>query len=179
MRYHNIFFAILRLYFWSIHMDKNLVLATSFGFKLNSNLKFVNRVYPESQFGFRDGRFFYQQGWSFVRQLLVKGNVESSKDHSSSLQVFYLTKAFHLVSIYSLFKILAKISFPSNALRGSVNLSTRYKQKRWWLIDDPSSVELTNNSGFKQGWVLALTLFVILSAVLLCAFGTSTDGIYL
>ena len=39
MRYHNIFFAILRLYFWSIHMDKNIILATSFSFKLNNNLK--------------------------------------------------------------------------------------------------------------------------------------------
>ena len=39
MRYHNIFFAILRLYFWSIHMDKNLILPISFGLKLNSNLK--------------------------------------------------------------------------------------------------------------------------------------------
>ena len=33
MRYHNNFFAILELYFWSIHMAKNLILAISFGFK--------------------------------------------------------------------------------------------------------------------------------------------------
>ena len=44
MRYHNIFFAILRLYFWSIHMDKNFILATSFGFKLNSDFK--SKVLP-------------------------------------------------------------------------------------------------------------------------------------
>ena len=41
MRYHNIFFAILKLYFWSIHMANNLILAISFGFKLNSNLKYT------------------------------------------------------------------------------------------------------------------------------------------
>ena len=38
MRYYNNFFAVLKLYFWSIHMTKNLILAISFGFKLSSNL---------------------------------------------------------------------------------------------------------------------------------------------
>ena len=38
MRYHNNFFAILKFYFWSIHIAKNFILAISFGFKLNSNL---------------------------------------------------------------------------------------------------------------------------------------------
>ena len=33
-----IFFAILKLYLWSICMANNLILAISFGFKLNSNL---------------------------------------------------------------------------------------------------------------------------------------------
>ena len=32
------FFAILKLYLWSIHMTNNLILAISFGFKLKSNL---------------------------------------------------------------------------------------------------------------------------------------------
>ena len=45
MRYHNIFFAILKIYFWSIHMDKNLILAITFGFKLNSNLKTYHIIY--------------------------------------------------------------------------------------------------------------------------------------
>ena len=39
MRYHNIFFAILKLYLWSFHMANNLILAIFFGSKLNSNLK--------------------------------------------------------------------------------------------------------------------------------------------
>ena len=43
MRYHNNFFAILKLYFWSIHMAKTLILTISFGFKLNSNLKNTSR----------------------------------------------------------------------------------------------------------------------------------------
>ena len=38
MRYHNTFFVDLKLYLWSIHMASNLILAISFGFKLNSNL---------------------------------------------------------------------------------------------------------------------------------------------
>ena len=39
IRYHNIFFAILMIYFWSIHIANNLFLAISLGSKLNSNLK--------------------------------------------------------------------------------------------------------------------------------------------
>ena len=39
MRYHNIFFADLKIYLWSIHMANNLILAISFSFKLNSNVK--------------------------------------------------------------------------------------------------------------------------------------------
>ena len=39
IRYRNIFFAILKPYFWSTHMANNLILVISFGFKLNSNLK--------------------------------------------------------------------------------------------------------------------------------------------
>ena len=42
MRYHN-FFAILKLYLWSIHMANNLILAIFFGFKLNSNLKITEK----------------------------------------------------------------------------------------------------------------------------------------
>ena len=38
VRYHNIFFAILKLYLWSIHMANNLILAISLGLKLDSNL---------------------------------------------------------------------------------------------------------------------------------------------
>ena len=48
MRYHNIFFAILKLYFWSIHMANNLILAISFGFKLNSNLNGIKSVENQS-----------------------------------------------------------------------------------------------------------------------------------
>ena len=39
MRYYNLFFAILKLYLWSIHMANNLILVISFGLKLNSNLR--------------------------------------------------------------------------------------------------------------------------------------------
>ena len=39
MRYHNTFFADLKLYLWSIQIANNLISAISFGFKLNSNLK--------------------------------------------------------------------------------------------------------------------------------------------
>ena len=41
MRYHNIFFPDWKLYLWSIHTANNLILAISFGFKLNSNLKLM------------------------------------------------------------------------------------------------------------------------------------------
>ena len=45
------FFAILKLYFWSIHMAKNLILAISFGFKLNSNL---NCLFVQSELSFSE-----------------------------------------------------------------------------------------------------------------------------
>ena len=38
------FFAILKLYFCYIHRANNLILAISFGFKLNSDLKWLEKV---------------------------------------------------------------------------------------------------------------------------------------
>ena len=40
------FFSDLKLYLLSIHMANNLILAISFGFKLNSNLKLSNILVP-------------------------------------------------------------------------------------------------------------------------------------
>ena len=53
MRHHNIFFADLKFYLWSIHMTNNLILAISVGFKLNSNLK--STVSSRSRWGSRPG----------------------------------------------------------------------------------------------------------------------------
>ena len=46
MRYHNIFFSILKLYLWSIHVANKFILAISSSFKLNSNLNFKKYVFP-------------------------------------------------------------------------------------------------------------------------------------
>ena len=68
MRYHNIFSPILELYFWSIHMAINLILAISFDFKLNSNLKLaINNVNYKP-----GGRFTKVHGFLLI-SLLVLG----------------------------------------------------------------------------------------------------------
>ena len=46
------FFAILKLYRWSIHIANNLILAISFGFKLNSNLNAQMLLSKLSTFGY-------------------------------------------------------------------------------------------------------------------------------
>ena len=78
MRYHNNFFAILKLYFWSNHMAKNLILAISFGFKLNSNLKLDEQSLKFRQCHIRQCSQYslfrkYNYSWTPVARI-AKGN---------------------------------------------------------------------------------------------------------
>ncbi|KAG6934532.1 hypothetical protein G0U57_016975, partial [Chelydra serpentina] len=89
-----------------------------------------------------------------------------------------LTKAFDLVNRDGPFKILAKIGCPPKLL--SVIQSFHDNMKGTVLYDGSSSDAFDIHSGVKQGWVLAPTLFGIFFAALLkCAFGNSTEGVYL
>ncbi|KAG6929473.1 hypothetical protein G0U57_005561, partial [Chelydra serpentina] len=141
---------------------------------LNRLQKLADRVYPESQCGFRAGRSTTDMVFS-LRQLQEK----CREQHKPLLLAFIdLTKAFDLVNRDGLFKILAKIGCPPKLL--SVIQSFHDNMKGTVLYDGSSSDAFDIHSGVKQGCVLAPTLFGgIFAALLKCAFGNSTEGVYL
>jgi hypothetical protein len=141
---------------------------------LNRLQTLADRVYPESQCGFRAERSTIDMIFS-IRQLQEK----CREQHRPLFLAFIdLTKAFDLVSRDGLFKILTKIGCPPKLL--SMVQSFHEDMKGTVQYDGSSSEPFNIHSGVKQGCVLAPTLFGIFFAVLLkYAFGTSTEGIYL
>lgn len=136
--------------------------------------KLADRVYPESQCGFRSKRSTIDMIFS-LRQLQEKCREQQMPLYISFID---LTKAFDLVSRDGLFKILPKIGCPSKLL-GLVT-SFHVDMKGTVQFNGSSSEPFSINSGVKQGCVLAPTLFGIFFAMLLKhAFGASTEGIYL
>lgn len=136
--------------------------------------KLADRVYPESQCGFRSKRSTIDMIFS-LRQLQEKCREQQMPLYISFID---LTKAFDLVSRDGLFKILPKIGCPSK-LRSLVT-SFHVDMKGTVQFNGSSSEPFSINSGVKQGCVLAPTLFGIFFAMLLKhAFGASTEGIYL
>ncbi|KAI8516527.1 hypothetical protein Bbelb_051080 [Branchiostoma belcheri] len=136
--------------------------------------RLADRVYPESQCGFRSERSTIDMIFS-LRQLQ-----EKCREQRQPLFIGFidLTKAFDLVSRDGLFKILAKIGCPPKLLRMIQSFHTGMKGVV--QFDGSSSEAFDIRSGVKQGCVLAPTLFGIFFAVMLkCAFGTSTEGVYL
>ena len=134
----------------------------------------AERVYPESQCGFRANRSTIDMVFS-LRQLQ-----EKCREQRQPLFVAFidLTKAFDLVSRDGLFKILPKIGCPPRIL--SIIRSFHEDMKGTVVFDDSTSDPFDIRSGVKQGCVLAPTLFGIFFAVLLKqAFGDATEGIYL
>ena len=141
---------------------------------LNRLQKLADRVYPESQCGFRSERSTIDMIFS-LRQLQ-----EKCREQKQSLYIAFidLTKAFDLVSRDGLFKVLARIGCPLKLL--SVIQSFHRGMRGVVQVDGSSSTPFDVKSGVKQGCVLAPTLFGIYFAVMLKhAFRTSTDGIYL
>ena len=134
----------------------------------------ANRVYPESQCGFRAGRSTIDMVFS-VRQLQEKCREQGRPLYMAFID---LTKAFDLVSRDGLFKILEKIGCPPILL--SIVKSFHDDMKGTIVHDGSSSEPFDIRSGVKQGCVLAPTLFGIFFAVLLKqAFGDTNEGIYL
>jgi len=134
----------------------------------------ADRVYPESQCGFRAKRSTIDMVFS-VRQLQ-----EKCREQQKPLYIAFidLTKAFDLISRDGLFKILAKIGCPPKLL--SIIRSFHSNMKGTVVYDGSASDTFPILSGVKQGCVLAPTLFGIFFSLLLKdAFGTSTEGIYL
>uniref|UniRef100_A0A8W8JBQ4 Reverse transcriptase domain-containing protein n=1 Tax=Magallana gigas TaxID=29159 RepID=A0A8W8JBQ4_MAGGI len=136
--------------------------------------KLADRVYPESQCGFRSKRSTIDMIFS-LRQLQEKCREQQMPLYISFID---LTKAFDLVSRDGLFKILPKIECPPKLL--SLVTSFHVDMKGTVQFNSSSSEPFSINSGVKQGCVLAPTLFGIFFAMLLKhAFGASTEGIHL
>ena len=136
--------------------------------------KLADRIYPESQCGFRAKRSTVDMIFS-IRQLQ-----EKCKEQNMPLYVAFidLTKAFDLVSREGLFKILPKVGCPPKLL--SLIASFHTNMKGVVQYDGNVSEPFDIRSGVKQGCVLAPTLFGIFFAVLLRhAFGTAREGVYL
>eukprot|EP00745_Piridium_sociabile_P043277 TRINITY_DN8831_c0_g1_i1.p1 TRINITY_DN8831_c0_g1~~TRINITY_DN8831_c0_g1_i1.p1 ORF type:complete len:1016 (+),score=240.62 TRINITY_DN8831_c0_g1_i1:1061-4108(+) len=134
----------------------------------------AERVYPESQCGFRANRSTIDMVFS-LRQLQ-----EKCKEQRRPLFIAFidLTKAFDLVSRDGLFRILHKIGCPPRLL--SIIRSFHKDMKGTVVFDGSTSNSFDVLGGVKQGCVLAPTLFGMFFAVLLKhAFGSSTEGVYL
>jgi len=136
--------------------------------------KLAERIYPESQCGFRAGRSTIDMVFS-LRQLQ-----EKCREQHMPLYIAFidLTKAFDLVSRDGLFKALRKIGCPPKLL--SLIQSFHTNMKGTVQFNGNLSEPFDICSGVKQGCVLAPTLFGIFFALLLRhAFGTAQEGIYM
>lgn len=136
--------------------------------------KLAERVYPESQCGFRAERSTVDMIFS-LRQLQEKCREQHMPLYISFID---LTKAFDLVSREGLFSILLKIGCPPklHSLIRSFHDNMKAAIQFEGDMSDPFNIK----SGVKQGCVLAPTLFgTFFSLLLKHAFGTATEGIYL
>jgi len=141
---------------------------------LNRLQKLADRVYPESQCGFRSNRSTTDMMFS-LRQLQEKCREQRQPLYLAFID---LTKAFDLVSREGLFRVLARIGCPPKLL--SMIQSFHTDMKGVVQFDGSSSEAFDIRCGVKQGCVLAPTLFGIFFAVMLKhAFGSSTEGVYL
>ena len=136
--------------------------------------KLAERVYPESQCGFRAERSTLDMVFSLCQLQ------EKCREQQMPLYVAFidLTKAFDLVSREGLFRILLKIGCPPK-LQSMIE-SFHTDMKGAVQFNGSTSEPFSILSGVKQGCVLAPTLFGIFFALLLKhAFGSTTEGIYL
>ena len=134
----------------------------------------AERVYPESQCGFRRERSTVDMVFS-IRQLQ-----EKCREQQRPLYIAFidLTKAFDLVSRNGLFQLLKKIGCPPRL--HSIIVSFHEDMQGVVCFDGGTSEPFTIKSGVKQGCVLAPTLFSIFFSLLLNhAFKHSTEGVYL
>ena len=113
-------------------------------------LQFIaERVYPQSQFGFRANRSTIDMVFS-IRQLQ-----EKCREQRKPLYIAFidLTKAFDLVSRDQFFKILPKIGCSPRLL--SIIKSFHDDMNGTVIFDGSTSIAFDIRSGVKQGCVLA------------------------
>ena len=118
-------------------------------------------VYPESQDGYRSGRGTID-GIFTVRQLM-----EKTKEQRCNLYIAFIdfTKAFDTVNRQLLFSLLEKIGCPPKLIGMLKCLYSHVKARL--IIDGELSKLFDYNSGVKQGWKLAPSLYGIYAALLL------------
>jgi len=134
----------------------------------------AERIYPESQCGFRAERSTVDMIFS-VRQLQ-----EKCREQQMPLYIAFidLTKAFDHVSRKGLFQLLKKIGCPPQLL--NITASFHDGMKGTISYDGEATEPFPMHSGVKQGCVLAPTLFGIFFSLLLkFAFEQSTEGVHL
>lgn len=134
----------------------------------------ADRVYPESQCGFRAERSTIDMVFS-LRQLQEKCREQRRPLYLAFID---LTKAFDLVSRNGLFALLERIGCPPKLLK----MITSFHDDMYGTVqfDGSSSDPFPIKNGVKQGCVLAPTLFGVFFSLLLCyAFRESEDGIFL
>ena len=134
----------------------------------------ADRVYPESQCGFRAERSTIDMVFS-LRQLQEKCREQRRPLYLAFID---LTKAFDLVSRNGLFALLERIGCPPKLLK--MITSFHVDMNGTVQFDGSSSDPFPIKNGVKQGCVLAPTLFGVFFSLLLCyAFRESEDGIFL
>ena len=134
----------------------------------------ADRVYPETQCGFRAGRSTINMIFS------LKQIKEKCQEQRQPLYIAFvdLTKAFDLVSRSGLFALLEKIGCPPKPLKLIVSFHT--KMRGTICFDGKHSRSFEIQSGVKQGCVLAPTLFGIFFSLLLQHASHPNDaGLYL
>ena len=134
----------------------------------------AERVYPESQCGFRAKRSTIDTIFS-LRQLQEKCPEQRLPLHNAFID---LTIAFDLVSRLALFKLLQRIGCPPKLLKFITSLHE--EMQGTVQFEGSSSEPFSIKSGVKQGCVLASTLFGILLSLLLgFAFKENEEGVYI
>ena len=136
--------------------------------------KLAERVYPESQCGFRAGR-------STIDMVFILHQLqENCREQQMPLYIAFidLTKAFDLVRRNGVFQILSKIVCPPK-LQSMIE-SFHTNMKGTVQFNGSTSRPFVIRSGVKQRYVLAPTLFGIFFALLFRhTFGTASEGICL
>ena len=143
-------------------------------FILNRLQLLAERVYPESQCGFRAERTTIDMVFS-LRQLQEKCREQRRPLYLAFID---LTNEFDLVSQTGLFTLLHRIGCPHKLLK--MIMSFHDDMNGTVQYDGSSSDPFPVKSGVKQGCVLAPTLFgVFFSLLLRYAFRHSEDGVFL
>lgn len=134
----------------------------------------ANRIYPETQCGFRAGRSTNDMIFT-LRQLQEKCREQGKPLYMAFVD---LNKAFDTVSRAGLYNILSRIGCPPTLL--SLIKAFHDDMKGFVVFDGDTSSAFNMKRGVRQGCVLAPTLFgIFFSVLLMIAFKNCDFGVHL